>query len=67
MLKRAIETVGKIGFRPIESKISVSTVHNNGDEEVAAFIRVMKSFLALDPNRRPSAMEALRDPIFQQL
>ena len=67
MLKLAIETVGKIGFRPIESKISVSTVHNNGDEEVAAFIRVMKSLLVLDPNRRPSAMEALRDPIFQQL
>ena len=57
---------GGTEFGSIESKINEAVVYNNGNEEIAAFIRLLKSFLVLDPNKRPSAMEALRDPIFQR-
>ena len=67
MLRRAIVIEGSTGFGSIESSLSKLNVYNNDDDEIAAFIRLIKSFLVLDPNKRPSAMEALRDPIFQQL
>ena len=66
MLRRAIIAVRNIGFESIESGLSELSVHNDDNEEIAAFIRLLKSFLVLDPNKRPSAMEALRDPIFQR-
>ena len=66
MLRRAITAVRNIGFESIESGLSELGVHNDDNEEIAAFIRLLKSFLVLDPNKRPSAMEALRDPIFQR-
>ena len=67
MLRRAITAMRNIGFESTESGLSELSVHNDDNEEIAAFIRLLKSFLVLDPNKRPSAMEALRDPIFQQL
>ena len=67
MLRRAITAVRNIGFESIENGLSELSVHNDDNEEIAAFIRLLKSFLVLDPNKRPSAMEALCDPIFQQL
>ena len=66
MLRRAIAIERSTGFGSIESSLSKLTAYNNNDE-IAAFIKLIKSFLALDPNKRPSAMEALCDPIFQQL
>ena len=66
MLRRAITAVRNIGFESIENGLSELSVHNDDNEEIAAFIRLLKSFLVLDPNKRPSAMEALRDPIFQR-
>ena len=65
MLRRAIAIERSTGFGSIESSLSKLTAYNNNDE-IAAFIKLIKSFLALDPNKRPSAMEALRDPIFQR-
>ncbi|PAV18716.1 kinase [Pyrrhoderma noxium] len=66
-LRRAIAIEGCTEFGSIESKINETVVYNNGVEEIAAFIGLVKSFLALDPNKRLSASEALRDPVFQQL
>jgi len=63
MLRRA--TVGGTSLASIESELNESTIHSNGGEEVAAFIRVMWSFLALDPAQRPRAAEALLDPAFE--
>ena len=37
------------GLGPIESKLNESTVYHNDAEEVAAFVRIVRSFLALDP------------------
>lgn len=67
MLRRAITTVGSTDFGSIDSKFSESAVYNNGNEEIAAFIKLLRSFLAFDPKNRPSAVEALRDPIFEHL
>ena len=53
-----------VKLAPIESKVNKSTVHNNGEEEIATFVRIMRSFLALDPAKRPRAAEALLDPAF---
>ena len=66
-MRRAIAIEGCTEFGSIESKINEAVVYNNGVEEIAAFIGLVKSFLALDPNKRLSASEALRDPVFQQL
>ena len=51
----------------IESELNELMLYNNGPEEVATFVRIMRSFLALDPAQRPSAAEALLDPAFQDV
>ena len=65
MLKRA--TVGDAELGSIECELNGSTIYNNGPEEVATFVRIMRLFLALDPAKRPRAAEALLDPAFQDL
>lgn len=49
----------------IESRLNESTVCHNGAAEVTAFVRIIRSFLAFDPDKRPRAIEALCDPVFQ--
>ena len=51
----------------IESELNESTTHNSCAEEVTAFVRIMRSFLALDPAQRPRAAETLLDPAFEHL
>jgi len=51
-------------MNPIESDLNESTTSNQGSEQVAAFNRIVLSFLTFDPSRRPSAAEALLDPAF---
>ncbi|KAF9780781.1 kinase-like domain-containing protein [Thelephora terrestris] len=65
MLKRA--TMGDAELLPIESELNESTVYSDGAGEVASFVRIMRSFLALDPAKRPRAAEALRDPAFMDI
>ena len=47
MLGRAMVEDGGLGS--IESKLNESTVCYNGAEEVVAFVRIIRSFLAFDP------------------
>lgn len=49
----------------IESRLNESTLRHNGAEEVNAFVRIIRSFLAFDPDKRPRAIEALCDPVFK--
>jgi len=63
MLKRA--TVGGAELAPIESELT--TIYSTGPEQVATFARIIRSFLALDPAKRPRAAEALLDPAFVDL
>jgi len=65
MLRRAAAGGGSLAS--IESKLNESTIRSNGAEEVATFIRVVRSFLALDPAKRPHAAEALLDPAFEHV
>lgn len=65
MLKRAI--AGGSELAPITSELNESTVYSNGAKEVAAFVEIMRSFLALNPTQRPRAAEALRDRIFEDI
>jgi len=64
MLKRA--TVGG-ELASVESELNASTVYCNGAEEVATFMRIMRSFLTLDPSQRPRAVEALLDSGFDDI
>ena len=64
MLRRA--AVEGTKFASIESVLNESTTRSNGAEEVSAFVRIMRSFLALDPAQRPRAAEALLDPAFER-
>ena len=57
--------VENAGLGSIESRLNESTVRHNGAEEVTAFVRVIRSFLAFDPDKRPHAVEALCDPVFK--
>ena len=52
---------------PIESELNESFFKKSGagDEEVAAFVRIIRSFLALEPAQRPRAAVALLDPGFE--
>jgi len=63
MLRRAM--VENAGLGSIESKLNESAVYHNGAEEVAAFVRIIRAFLAFDPDKRPRAREASRDPVFK--
>ena len=65
MLKRATE--GDAELTPIESELNGPTIRSNGPGEVVTFVRIMRSFLALDLAKRPRAAEALLDPVFQDL
>jgi hypothetical protein len=65
ILKRA--TAGRTELTPIESAVNGLTVHSNGADEISAFVRVVRSFLALDPTKRPRAAEALLDPAFKDI
>ena len=59
--------MGGARLASIESELNETTIHSNGAEEIAAFIRIMRSFLALDPAQRPRAAEALLDPALVHL
>jgi len=48
----------------IESELKEPITYNSGPEEVAAFTRLLLSFLAFDPAQRPRAAAALLDPAF---
>ena len=65
MLKRA--TIGSTKSTPVESGLNESTVRGAGANRVATFVRIMRSFLALDPTKRPRAAEALLDPAFEEV
>jgi hypothetical protein len=65
MLKRA--TVGGIELAPMKSRVNDLAIRRQGTEEVATFMRIMRSFLALDPAKRPRAAEALLDPAFKDI
>lgn len=53
------------GLRPIESVLNEpAALISNNVEVTAIFTRIMRSFLELDPKKRPTAAEALREPIF---
>ena len=65
MLKRATE--GSAELASIESELNEPTIDSDDPEEVATFVRIMQSFLAFDPAKRPRAAEALLDPAFQEL
>jgi len=43
----------------------IACFFSNGAEEVSAFVRIMRLFLALDPFLRPRASEALLDSAFE--
>ena len=64
-MKRAI--AGDAHLASIESEFKYSAIYSDGSEEVAPFLRIMRSFLALDPSRRPCAAEALLDPAFEDI
>ena len=59
--------MGGTKLASIESELSESTVWSNGAEEVTTFVRIMQSFLTLNPAKRPCATEALLDPAFKDL
>jgi len=61
-LKRA--TAEGAELPSIESELKEALADEDSPEEVAAFTRIMLSFLTLDPARRPRAAEALLDPGF---
>jgi hypothetical protein len=65
MLKRAAE--GSAVSTPIKFYLNESAVFSNGADEVSTFVRIMRSFLALDPAKRPRAVEALLDPAFMNV
>ena len=65
MLERA--TIGGAESAPIESELKKSILYSNGAEEVATFVKIMRSFLTLDPAQRPRAAEALADPAFKDI
>ena len=65
MLKRA--ALGSAETTPIESGLNESTVRGAGADRVATFVRIMRSFLALDPTKRPRAAEALLGPAFEEV
>jgi hypothetical protein len=57
--------VENAGLGSIESRLNESTVLHNGAEEVTAFVRIIRSFLAFEPDKRPRAVEASCDPVFK--
>jgi len=65
MLKRT--TVRGTELAAIESDLNESTIYTNSAEEVATFVRIVRSFLALDPPKRPRAAKALLDPAFEDI
>jgi hypothetical protein len=65
MLKRATAEGSELA--PIESELNNSAIYSNGDEEIAAFLRILLSFLTLNPSERPRAREALKHPIFMAI
>ena len=64
MLGRTI--VGATELASIESELNGSAIRSDGPED-ATFARIVRSFLTLDPAKRPRAAEALLDPAFQDL
>ncbi|OCH94721.1 kinase-like protein [Obba rivulosa] len=58
------------GVRPIqtmESDMEKYAKDHNGDSLMLGYTKLMRSFLTLDPSRRPRAEEALRDPLLTSL
>ncbi|KAN0125243.1 kinase-like protein, partial [Russula decolorans] len=64
-LKGRRAMVENVGLESIGSKLNESTVYHNGAGEVAAFVRIIRSFLTFDPDKRPRAVEASCDPVFK--
>ncbi|EMD41946.1 hypothetical protein CERSUDRAFT_110500 [Gelatoporia subvermispora B] len=52
---------------PMEADMQKFARDHNGDGLMTEFIRLMRSFLALNPEKRPRAGEALRDPVLTKL
>ena len=61
-IRRAIEENAEFG--PLESRLTKFGVDVD-NENTAGFIKLMKSFLSLGAQRRPSASKALEDPILE--
>ena len=59
--------MGGTELEPIESDLNESTIYSNGVGGVAAFVRIVRSFLALDPAKRPCAAKVLLDPAFDAI
>jgi hypothetical protein len=51
----------------IRSELTPSAVKNDGVEEVDAFVALMLRFLELNPDKRPTAAEALAEPVIVNL
>jgi hypothetical protein len=64
-VRRATERAAQLVH--IESELTESTVFNDGAEEVADFVRIMRLLLTLDPAERPRAAEVLLDPAFEKI
>ena len=65
MLKRAVVRGAKLA--PIESDLNRLLHYDDGPGEIATFVRIVRSFLTLDPAQRPRAAEALLDHGFRDV
>lgn len=65
MLERV--TLGGAESGSIESELSDLALYHNSEEELSTYVRIMRSFLALDPAKRPRAAEALLDPALKDV
>jgi len=65
MLKRAV--VGDTRLTPVEPELDESMAYKSSAEEMTTFVKIMRSFLTLDPAQRPRAAEALLDPVFKDI
>ena len=59
--------MGNAKLAPIESEFNGLKAYSDDAEEVATFVRIMRSFLTINPTQRPRAAEALLDPAFRDL
>ena len=58
---------GNKGAIPIVAALNEATVQCNGVEEVDAFTNLMLWFLKLNPAERPTAAQALDEPVFKHV
>jgi hypothetical protein len=58
---------GNKGVIPIVAALNEATVQSNGVDEVDAFVNLMLQFLKLNPVERPTAAQALDEPILKHV